>query len=317
LLLLAVFAACSLAQDMTIKNSCSFGLWAEAHCENNDLIPGETQQIKYMAPNGGTANYSIPAAGLASTRFWAKYGCNNVGADCLTGDQVPNPHIYPGGCPSTGCTPPLDSLFEATWGCKLGSGCPGGSSKVTWFDTSQVDGWTMPYRLQITGDTQCDCTGSGCTNLQYVDASHLNTADCPTGEDMSLYNKYPQYNREDLRLIKNGKVVACMSPCKKFALPPVQGGLGVPEGSMPAVYYCCPTPNPNNCQPQNGCMTPTACRAGPVGSTGYVKTVHSETTGIYAYSYDDGVGLHTCPAAGTRYIMEYCPPGSPGYPANG
>jgi len=312
-LLLLALATCSLAvPDLVIKNSCSFGLWAEGHGQNNNLIPGETNQIKFMAPNGGTANYTIPASGLSSTRFWAKYGCDGKGANCLTGDQVPNKNLYPGGCPSNGCTPPLDSLFEASWGCK-GSGCPSGT-QVTWFDTSQVDGFTLPYRVTILGNNQCDCTGSGCTTLKYVDATHLAIGSCPSGEDMSYFGKFNQYNHEDLRLIKGGQVIACMSPCKKFALPTIQGGLGQGEGSMPAVYYCCPTPSSSNCQPANGCTTPAVCRAGPVGSTKYVTAVHDETSGVYAYSYDDRVGLHTCPSSGVQYVMEYCPPGSPAYP---
>jgi len=79
-------------------------------------------------------------------------------------------------------------------------------------------------------------------------------------------------------------------------------------------YYCCPTPNPNNCHISQGSILPTQCRAGPVGNTQYVKLVHAETSGVYAYAYDDGVGEHACPSTGVQYTMEYCPPGSPAYP---
>ena len=100
-------------------------------------------------------------------RFWVKYGCDSKGANCLIGDSVANFNLYPQtGCPASGtplclfinnniilfthtcegCMAPVDSLFEATWGCKTGSSCA-----PTYFDTSQVDGYTLPYRVLITG----------------------------------------------------------------------------------------------------------------------------------------------------------------------
>lgn len=99
-----------------------------------------------------------------------------------------------------------------------GSACPSGSTQETWFDTSQVDGYTLPYRVLISGNTQCDCQSNGtCTNLTLIDATKLDISSCPTGEDLSYYGKFDQYKSEDLRLIRNGSVVACKSPCKQLS----------------------------------------------------------------------------------------------------
>jgi len=316
-LLLGLFvASCYSVPDLTINNTCNFGLWIEARASGGLPLPGNTI-ITYVAPKK-SFSFDIPDNGCPSTRFWAKYGCNSKGSNCLIGDQMVNHDLYPntGGCPFGGCDPPVDSLFEATWGCQKSSGCPPNTA-ITWFDTSQVDGWTIPYRVLLHGNTQCDCNGAGCTNLKVIDATKLGLQDCPTGEDMSYNGKFPQYNHVDLRIIKNNTFVACNSPCKKFTNAVVQGGLGLFEGSIPAEYYCCPTPDPNNCSPDRGCITPQVCRSGPVPNTQYVKNVHKNTNGlIYAYSYDDLVGLHTCPAAGVTYTMEFCPPGSPQYPGS-
>lgn len=84
----------------------------------------------------------------------------------------------------------------------------GGSCAPTYFDTSQVDGYTLPYRVLITGNshnfffsllflldyilkisfkgnTKCDCDTSGCTNLTLVDGSQLDVRQCPNNEDIS------------------------------------------------------------------------------------------------------------------------------------
>lgn len=302
-----------LSQDFTVKNSCGSQLWIEGRGIGNAAIPGY-DYIRPVAP-GQSISYTVPSAGLASTRFWGKYGCDSTGANCLTGDQLSNKNIYPQtGCPAPGCQVPVDSLFEATWGCKPGSPtCT--QQPTTYFDTSQVDGFTIPYKVTFQGDTsKCDCLPSGC-GITEIDASHLDMSQCPTGEDMSTNGLFSTYSKVDLRIINNGLIVGCAAPCTKFTHPAVQQGLGFFEGDAQALYYCCPTPNPLNCLISQSCLTPDECRAGPVPQSQYVQHVHSGTNGMqYAYSYDDTVGLHTCPAGIVTYTLEFCPPGSPPYP---
>jgi len=307
--------------DLRIINNCKTTLWLEARYGNQGApLPGQSTTAVQALP-GSYVDYTVPDTGLSGSRFWAKYGCDTNGKNCLIGDQMqywPNP---PGGCPSGGCTPPVDSLFEATWGCRPGSSC-NSQNPTTWFDTSQVDGWTIPYKLTPVGDTSgCDCIGSSC-GFKGVDASTLDLKNCPSGEDLTANGAYPYVNAAgkntslssvDLRIINNGQVLGCMSPCKRLNWG-VPYGLQQDEGHGSAMWMCCPTPTPDNCSPSNGCITPQACRTGPIENTQFVAAVHRMAPGVYSYSYDDGVGLHACPAGVTKYTMEFCPAGSAAYP---
>jgi hypothetical protein len=95
---------------LRLRNNCNFTLWMEARGAGiGGLIPGETGTVSRVEP-GKYRDYVIPSRGLASTRFWAKYGCDDQGRNCVIGDQMP---YYPGGgCPTGGCTPPVDSFSK-------------------------------------------------------------------------------------------------------------------------------------------------------------------------------------------------------------
>jgi len=340
-ILLASVTICWGAPDLTVKNNCPFVIWLEARSTvmNNNRwfvgapIPGYGTTT-HVAPQQ-TVNYTIPAAGLAASRFWAKYGCDSVGRNCLVGDQMQywggfdNPN---GGCPDRGCTPPVDSLFEATWGCSLGdkSQCAlnpttgGPLDGVTWFDTSHADGYTLPYTVDIQGPN-CD--------INKIDGSKLDLARCPTSENLSLNGQYPTatdasvpqtYQLNDVSLHLKGDnpntIVGCVSPCKTL-----DGGypFGMNQGLSvgPGLWMCCPTPTPSgqpvtdaNCQPANGCITPQQCRAGPIESTQYVREVRSMIHNTYTYAYDDVAGLHTCSAGTASFELTFCPAGAPSYP---
>ena len=72
-----------------------------------------------IASGGGYTDFTTPVEGLVGTRFWAKYGCDSNGENCLIGDQVP---AIGSECPPDGCTPAIDSLFEATFGRNFSCG---------------------------------------------------------------------------------------------------------------------------------------------------------------------------------------------------
>jgi len=307
--------------DLRIINNCKSTLWFEARYGGAGApLPGHSATSLQALP-GSYIDYTVPDTGLSGSRFWAKYGCDSNGQNCAIGDQMqywPNP---PGGCPSGGCTPPVDSLFEATWGCRPGSSC-NSANPTTWFDTSQVDGWTIPYKLTPVGDTSgCDCNGPNC-GFKGVDASTLDVKKCPSGENLSANGNFSSVNvlgqlvglnSVDLRIIKNGQILGCMSPCKRLNWG-VPYGLQQSEDTGSTMWMCCPTPTPSDCSPSKGCVSPNVCRAGPIENTQYVAAVHAMAPGVYAYSYDDGVGLHACPAGVTKYTMEFCPAGSAAYP---
>ena len=302
--------------DVTVVNNCKVDLYVEARMDSDGRpLPGYAS-TRHL-PVGQRITYQVPDTGAVGTRFWAKYGCNTNGTNCLIGDSMqywPNP---PGGCPPGGCQIPIDSLFEATFGCRSGTSCHS-TNPTTWFNLSQVDGWTIPYRLNLYGETaKCDCAMGKCTDLRQIDGSKLDLSKCPTNEDASA-GLYPTFNglsttNLDLRVIRNGTIIGCMSPCKRLTYG-APYAYNIPEGDGPALYMCCPTPNPNDCKKSEGCILPTECSNGPIVDTKYVQAVHKMAPNIYAYSYDDGVGLHTCPAGSVQYEFEFCPSGSVTYP---
>ena len=92
-------------------------------------------------------------------------------------------------------------------------------------------------------------------------------------------------------------VVGCYSPCAKLTYQQWGQGHAFTPESKEAQDYCCATPP----------ISPKQCSSGPVIHTKYVQAVHRMCPSVYAYAYDDGIGLAQCPA-GTRYdVTFYCP----------
>ena len=119
----------------------------------------------------------IPNAGWAG-RFWPKTGCNSGGTECEFGDSVPP-------CPSNGCQPPADTKVEFNFPSQP-------PNQDSWYDISLVDGYSLPMKIVPRGVNQGGCVPTTCS--MSLDA-------CPTNEVLGL---------GDLRVIKNGKTVACL-----------------------------------------------------------------------------------------------------------
>lgn len=217
-------------------------------------------------------DYQIPAEGLASTRFWPKLGCDKDGNNCKIGQSSPP-------CPSKGCSPPVDSKLEATWGCTLAdkTKCaytPQGIQMIdTFWNASAVDGYTLPFTMNLKG-------GDGRSSCVPVDCAGLAKAECPKDDNLSDKGKNPKYAHQNMNVVGAG---GCFSTCMKLDYPGF-GGDGVQNPSGPVeLMYCCP-----------GAMAP-ACRKGPVVKTKYVETIHTACKNTtYAYAYDDGIGGRNC-----------------------
>ena len=250
------------------------------------------QDIKL--PAGETHEFDIPDEGLAATRFWAKWGCDDKGGNCLIGQSG-----GPGeSCPPSGCAPSVDSKFEATFGCMPGSTKPCAVNPsepsqplgpIDWWDVSQVDGWTLPYKVEIVGN----CPQSP----KSIDCSALSLASCPSSEDLGLPDGAETLWLMDPSGKRTDHPVGCYSPCAKLTYAQWGQGHDFTPESKEARHYCCPTPP----------ISPGACSSGPVVTTKYVQAVHKLCPSVYAYAYDDGIGLAQCPS-GTRYdVTFYCP----------
>merc|ERR1719189_345946 len=94
---------------------------------------------------------------IPGCRWWPKTGCDGSGENCLMGESG-GPYLA---CPPGGCSPPIDSKFEATFGSTDGN---------DWYDASQVDGWTLPY------DAVFRCRGQ----VTNANCNGLTAAICPT-----------------------------------------------------------------------------------------------------------------------------------------
>lgn len=262
-----------------VKNGCNYPIWIQ-----QQGVPASASVVQIA--KGGHASYDIPLAGLASTRFWVKTGCDANGNNCAVGQSSPP-------CPAAGCAPPVDSKIEATWGCDLPEAQCGKTPQgktlhgPTWWNSSAVDGFTLPYAIEVAPGG-----GPGCTN---VNCNELSLGQCPVTENLSTSGKYPALASVDLLVAGGG---GCFSPCMALTAAN-DGGKGIQPPSDPrAAMYCCPTPP----------ISSPECRGGPVVGTKYVKAIHAMChSTAYAYAYDDGVGLHTCTAT-TVLTMTYCPP---------
>jgi hypothetical protein len=257
----------------TIKNACAYPIWIQ-----QQNLPGASA-ITSLAANNGSVSYDIPAAGLASTRFWPKTGCDANGNNCKMGQSSPP-------CPAAGCAPPVDSKIEATWGCLFSdpSKCastPQGHKidMTTWWNASAVDGYTLPYTISVTG-------GDGRQACSPVDCTGLTAAGCPTDDDLSTGGKFSQYAHQNEQVSgPQPGFVGCFSTCMKLNYPTYGGDNAGAPASAPLQMYCCPTPP----------IQPAQCSSGPVEKTKYVSAIHSMCKKtVYGYAYDDGVGLRNC-----------------------
>ena len=271
---------------LRVTNRCAQPIWV-AHSEN---VP-DAQNVRLES--GQSRDYAIPDGGLSAVRVWPKIGCDGGGHNCTIGDSVAP-------CPSGGCQPPVDSKFEASF-------APKGAAASTWYNLSQVDGYTLPFKVvpRGVGAENGSCVTSDC--------SHLSLDACPGDEDMSGGGAFPGFAHEDLRIFdKQGHVIGCLSPCKKWNYPS-PWGLGQPESADPGLHLCCPTPiDPatGQCTVQNACMSSGACSdAGDPKSvvhTEYVNAMRAMCPTAYSYAYDDAAGLHQCPSE-TGFEVTFCP----------
>jgi len=277
----------AVSQRLRIVNGCaSEPLWI-AHESGSEIGP-DTQNI-HIAPN--SSNDFITSNGLSATRYWGKMLCDEQGNNCAIGSSG-----GPGeSCNDRGsCAPPMDTKLEATFGTE-GAACDPSSGQMDgcdYVDISLVDGFTLPFSLRMA-DGSCEGLGG---SVEAINCSGLDFYTCPGEEHLDAAGVIT-----DLRAAhpETGEVVGCYSPCAK--LLDKQWGDAAAQGRRAfdpeAAPYCCPTP------PE----TPAACRHGPVKDTAFVRALHENCPGVYAYAYDDARGLLRCSAA-TRYELTFfCP----------
>lgn len=282
-----VLGASAQPTRLRVTNSCEYPIWMQQLNFSSD-----TKAIVKLN-KGDSHDYTIPTAGMSSTRLWPKAGCDETGQNCRVGQVLPP-------CPNDGgCHPDYGSKIEATWGCtladktKCGKTPQGDRMLDTYFNMSAVDGYSFPFTVSVTAVS--NTFKGSCTS---IDCSGLDIARCPTDEDLSKgqgNNTFPAYKKVNLQVFKSSKkteILGCYSTCTRFtwAKNTAYPGEGKNPADPEARMYCCPTPpisSPN-------------CRSGPVINTKYVKAIHDMCKKTaYSYAYDDGVGLRHCNAEAT------------------
>ncbi|KAJ6643403.1 Glucan endo-1,3-beta-glucosidase [Pseudolycoriella hygida] len=243
-------------RKITFVNRCAYPIWINPLTSANG--PQLGNGIQRLEKNA-QITYNIPDSGWEG-RFWPKTECDNNGQKCAVGQSV-NP------CPSNGCQPPADTKIEFFYPLV-------GNPNTVWYDISLVDGYSLPMEI-IPSTKTGSCVTTNC-------AISLNA--CPANEN----------SVGDLRVMKNGRVVQCLAPCKKWNYP-APYGKGQPEQSPTGLQFCCPTPPVSSKQ----------CIAGEVTKTQYVKLIHRDCPTAYSYAYDDKGGLHNCPNP-TNFTVNVC-----------
>ena len=275
--------------------------------------------IQFNAPNrhrlstaGDYIEYDIPDVGLAAMRFWPGFGCDANGHNCTIGASG-GPAELGFTCPPEGCAPPIDSKFEITFACIDGvsegdcfqnPSAPGQAlGRNDWWNSSVVDGFTAPMKVQVKGNCpvgpQPDGPGGPPGGL--IDCSQLTWSSCPTNENLSSNGQYPGLSNVDLRVFNpaTGAQAGCYSPSGKLGFSHWAGGFQTyPTTDPHLLMYACPTPP----------ISPEQCSNGPAHFTQYRSNVHAKCD-TYTYPYDDGVGLSSCPGATnlSYEITFYCP----------
>jgi hypothetical protein len=281
----AAFASGEQPTRLRITNQCSEPIWLQYAVGSGPSAPGDVlgpQQIQLQS--GESHDYPIPAGRLEATRFWPKTGCDAAGLNCKIGMSSPP-------CPDTGCMPPIESKFEATFAA---TDCSDeGYRCMTYWNASQVDGYTLPISVFPKGPGVQPPGTPGLEQCVESRCDALDLLQCPSSEASGP-------RRLDLRVFAPGDrstLVGCLSPCKAHNYPPPYGE-GLPEDDDQGLVLCCPEG-----------VSPEECRQGPIASTEYVQYINRVCPNVYAYSYDDRVGLHKCPAQ-TQYEVVFC--GGPG-----
>lgn len=292
------------APNLIIENNCAFDLWIQQDSKHS--VPNSPDLV-FLKKTNGSYTYNIPKAGLSSTRFWPKKNCDSKGINCQIGNSAIVPSLAKYYKKGFMFAPPIDSKFEATWGCYPGEKCninPANNkslTNVTWWDGSVVDGYTLPYAILIS-----DKTGnfsSNPVNNVKVYCGNLDPNACPTTSDLSsdgankIVNKINLTN-VDLTWSKNKKPIGCFSPCSKLTtaqgLATVLGVTG-PDSKV-AVNYCCPTPPISSSQ----------CSNGPAATNSYTVAVKQQRCNSYTYAYDDAASLGVVPVT-TKFKVVFCP----------
>lgn len=172
-----------------VTNKCNQPIWIQQAGDPIAMLPLE--KVILRIESGSSYTYSVPNKGLPSTRYLPKTGCDESGNACDIQSMPP--------CPIQGCDLPIDTKFEASWGCLYARSQPTDTSRCSltgqgfastyqdWWDGSAVDGWTLPFSVLVNngghGLSWDESNSAGADQCGDVICAGLNAASiCPVDE---------------------------------------------------------------------------------------------------------------------------------------
>jgi hypothetical protein len=223
--------------EFTIVNNCNYTVWPASHTTSGNSGNATLATTGFMLKPRENSTITAPAKWTG--HFWGRTLCTDSVSknfSCVTGDCGSGKVA----CDGRSGSPPL-TLAKIS----LDS-----ANNQDFYDVSLVDGYNVPMEIVPLGGSGKSCNSTGCpTDLNAV---------CPT----------------ELKVTKNGTVVACQGPCAAFNLQ----------------FFCCVGNHsgPNTCEPSV-----------------YAKIFKTTCPQAYSYAYDDQTSTFTCPA--TDYHVVFCP----------
>ena len=254
------------SERISVTNNCPFTIWVKS-LHNSDSRPLRDPDLLVRLNQGQSHAYGIPNGGWGG-QFRPKFKCDASGNNCLSGQSLPPCPTGP--APYVGCQPPAELKIEFHFPF------PGEPVQLPFFDISLVDGYTLKSRITPSVAASGNCTDFTCG---------VSFDSCPSNESFGL---------GDLRVMRNGSVVMCLSPCKRWNFP-APYGLGRSETDGIGRELCCA-----------GGISSKDCNAGRVVQTKYVQTLRANCPSAYSFAYDDLGGTHACPLQ-TNFTVTFCP----------
>lgn len=221
---------------MTIVNQCNYTVWPASSTTTTSGNSGNVTRTGFILKPG--ENSTITTSDNWTGRVWGRTLCTTDSTtgnfSCVTGD-----------CSSGKITCDKYGLPPLT----LAEFALNSANNHDFYDVSLVDGYNVPMNI-VPLSSSGKCSSTGCpTDLNAV---------CPT----------------ELKVMKNGKLVACQGPCAAFNLQ----------------VFCCAGSHstPNTCEPSV-----------------YAQIFKTACPAAYSYVYDDTSGTFSCPS--TDYHVVFCP----------
>lgn len=292
------------AHTFTFKNSCNEPIWVGSFGQKGTpSLNSGGWELAAKGNSGDTFTIQVPVAN--SGRIWARTGCTfdanglcKSGVNCCKtgGCLVSDNKTFGLKCTQTGVPPA--SLIEWTLDATSGYG------PIDYYDSSMVDGWSVPTRMYPDSNFNPDpdpgmdsnfwCTSSGCGAVKPSCPKGYEVTDSPN----SCYS--PCQVATNMGQEETKYCCSCsMTDPITCPDPKCSGGYGCTP------YHTPPYPADMVCDPWSSDLS----RTWDDNSKSYISTVHQTCPNVYAWQFDDSNSTYHCRKTNglVNYTIEFCP----------